>query len=48
MAFALSYTAEHYVVDVLLGWAYTLFAVWAVDRIADALEARNERRAAPP
>jgi len=30
MAFALVYSAEHYLVDVLLGWAYTLAAVWAV------------------
>jgi hypothetical protein len=35
MAFALVYTAEHYVVDILLGWAYTLFAVWIVGRVAD-------------
>ena len=35
MAFALVYTAEHYVVDILLGWAYTLIAVWAVDSVAD-------------
>ena len=35
MAFALVYTAEHYVVDVLLGWAYALAAVWAVHRLAD-------------
>jgi hypothetical protein len=35
MAFALVYTAEHYVVDILLGWAYTLVAVWAVQRVAD-------------
>jgi PAP2 superfamily len=41
MAFALVYTAEHYVVDVLLGWAYTLVAVWAVARAADALGART-------
>jgi hypothetical protein len=37
MAFALAYTAEHYVVDVLLGWAYALVAVWAVHRAADRL-----------
>ena len=30
MAFALVYTAEHYLVDILLGWAYTLVAVWVV------------------
>jgi PAP2 superfamily len=41
MAFALVYTAEHYLVDVLLGWAYTLVAVWAVARAADALSART-------
>ena len=35
MAFALVYTAEHYVADILLGWAYCVFAVWVVHRIAD-------------
>ena len=35
MAFALVYTAEHYVVDILLGWAYAVAALWAVHRIAD-------------
>ena len=35
MAFALVYTAEHYLVDVLLGSAYTLLAVWVVGRIAN-------------
>jgi hypothetical protein len=38
MAFALVYTAEHYLVDVLLGWGYTLVAVlvveWARGRLA--------------
>jgi hypothetical protein len=37
MAFALVYTAEHYVVDILLGWAYTLVAVWVVSRVADRI-----------
>jgi hypothetical protein len=37
MAFALVYTAEHYVVDILLGWAYALAAVWVVNRVADRL-----------
>ncbi len=41
MAFALVYTAEHYLVDVLVGWAYTLVAVWAVGRIADRLGRRR-------
>jgi PAP2 superfamily len=43
MAFALVYTAEHYVVDILLGWAYAVAAYWAVNRVADRLA----RRAAP-
>ena len=37
MAFALVYTAEHYLVDILLGWAYTLVAVWVVGRVAERL-----------
>jgi hypothetical protein len=37
MLFALVYTAEHYVVDILLGWAYALAAVWVVNRVADRL-----------
>jgi hypothetical protein len=41
MAFALVYTAEHYLVDILLGWVYTLIAIWIVGRIADALERRK-------
>ena len=45
MAFALVYTAEHYVVDILLGWAYTIVAVWAVDRLADRLARRRARPA---
>ena len=40
MAFALVYTGEHYVFDILLGWAYTLAAVWVVARVAD--RARRE------
>jgi hypothetical protein len=34
MAFALVYTAEHYLVDILLGSAYTVFALWLVARAA--------------
>jgi hypothetical protein len=33
MAFALVYTAEHYVVDILLGWVYALIAFFAVSRL---------------
>jgi membrane-associated phospholipid phosphatase len=39
MAFALVYSAEHYVSDILLGWAYTLAAVWVVSRAADWIRA---------
>jgi hypothetical protein len=42
MAFALVYTAEHYVVDILLGSAYTLAAWWAVTRVADRWAARRQ------
>jgi uncharacterized membrane protein YdjX (TVP38/TMEM64 family) len=33
MAFALVYTGEHYVFDVLLGWLYTVIAVLAGQRL---------------
>jgi hypothetical protein len=41
MAFALVYSAEHYLVDILLGWVYTLMALWVVYRVADTLELRR-------
>jgi hypothetical protein len=41
MTWALAYTAEHYVVDALLGFAYTVVAVWAVNRAAAWLAARR-------
>ena len=44
MAFALVYTAEHYLFDILLGWAYTVVAVWIVSRIADRLTFARARR----
>ena len=47
MAFALVYTAEHYLVDILLGWAYTLVAVWVVSRIADQARQRRGRSGRP-
>jgi hypothetical protein len=50
MTYALTYTSEHYVVDILLGWLYTVLAFWAVnrlfDRLAERREAREEREAA--
>ena len=42
MAFALTYTAEHYVFDILLGWTYTVIAVWVVNRVADRMQCACE------
>lgn len=42
MAFTLVYTAEHYVIDILLGWALAAVVLTAVDRY----EARKDRRSA--
>ena len=44
MAFALVYTAEHYLFDILLGWAYTVVAVLIVNRAADWIRGNNKRR----
>jgi hypothetical protein len=41
MAFTIVYTAEHYVVDVLLGWIYAVAAFVAIRRLAARLEARR-------
>ena len=46
MAFALVYAAEHYLFDILLGWAYTVAAVWAVSRFADYAGRRRAARSA--
>jgi membrane-associated phospholipid phosphatase len=50
MTYALVYTAEHYVVDILLGWLYTVIAFFAVnwlfDRLAERREGRERREAA--
>jgi PAP2 superfamily len=43
MAFALVYTAEHFVVDILLGWAYALAAVFVVHRAFDRWSAWRTR-----
>jgi membrane-associated phospholipid phosphatase len=50
MAFALVYAAEHYVVDILLGWVYTVAAVWMVSQFANRVSgsfSRPSRRGAP-
>jgi membrane-associated phospholipid phosphatase len=46
MGFALVYTAEHYVVDILLGWTYALIAFWTVMRLAELLARDGEPRKA--
>jgi hypothetical protein len=43
MAFALVYSAEHYVFDILLGWAYTVVGVWVVNRLAARRRSRSAR-----
>jgi hypothetical protein len=32
MAFTLVYTAEHYVVDIVLGWAFAAAVIWVINR----------------
>jgi hypothetical protein len=44
MAFAVVYTGEHYVTDVLLGWVYTSVIVVAWSRAAKMIEARQRER----
>lgn len=43
MAFALVYSGEHYVVDVLLGWIYAVVAFWGVRRAFARWTARHDR-----
>ena len=44
MSLTLVYTAEHYVADVIAGWAYAAAAYLLVDRASAARRARRERR----
>jgi membrane-associated phospholipid phosphatase len=46
MMFALVLTGEHYVVDVLIGWAYAAAVILVWDRIEPRWAARRERRRA--
>lgn len=48
MAFTLVYTAEHYVVDILLGWALAAAVITALSRYEAGRRARAARRADPP
>lgn len=40
-----SVAAEHYFVDILLGWIYALVAFWTVKRLAELLAERRLRQA---
>ena len=42
MALSLMYLGEHYLIDILLGWAYAAITVYAVDRGAEWLRKRRE------
>ena len=42
MTFALVYTAEHYVADILLGWSYALAALCVVQRVARKLARHDD------
>jgi hypothetical protein len=44
MAFTLVYTAEHYVIDIVLGWAFAAAVMFAINRY-DAW--RRERPTVP-
>ena len=46
MAFTLVYGGEHFVVDILAGWAYALAAFVLCDRIGARWARRRQRRAA--
>ena len=45
--FALVYTAEHYAVDIFIGWLYCVIAYLAVNWGAARLAERRERRREP-
>ena len=48
MAFTLVYTAEHYVVDILLGWAFAAVAIFALNRYDARRRARAAEHGSPP
>ena len=48
MAFALVYSAEHFFVDVAVGWVYAVMVFVAVNEVADTWALRRERRRSPP
>lgn len=48
MAFTLVYTAEHYVVDILLGWALAAAAIFTLNRYETWRAARASKASQPP
>ncbi len=46
MAFAVVYGAEHFVIDVFVGWAYAAVTFVVGSRLLDRWEARRARRSA--
>ena len=46
MAFTLVYTAEHYVIDIVLGWALAVVVVYVIDRLGRARARAKGRKAA--
>lgn len=48
MAFTLVYTAEHYVVDILLGWAFAALVIFALNRYDARRAAREMNSSSPP
>jgi membrane-associated phospholipid phosphatase len=48
MGLSLIYLGEHYLIDILLGWAYAAITVYAVDRAAEWRRQRRAETAAAP
>ncbi len=48
MAFILVYGAEHFIIDILVGWAYAIGVWYGLSRLLRARRAKRERRAAGP
>jgi PAP2 superfamily len=44
MAFALVYTAEHFVIDILIGWLYAATVMYVGSKLLDRWEARRLRK----
>jgi membrane-associated phospholipid phosphatase len=47
MGLSLIYLGEHYLIDILLGWAYAAATVYLVDQLAERRQRAEARRASP-